>query len=126
MVGYGLRLSRRKHSDWPASPGQAKQGQPERRRRANVLAESAMNGFCNDTSRVVGCLTIKPSSRVMSSCLCKKVEGTSWSLFLPIEIESMEDRVNDSVDTLDINKANHRTRSPSNLNEAAFDDVGGS
>src|SRR5271165_3241278 len=65
---------------------------------------------------------VKPSTRsVMSSRLCKKVEGAVF----PFQVESLEDGVDDAVHALHIDKADHGTGSSSNFDEAAFDDVGG-
>ena len=57
----------------------------------------------------------------MSSCLCKKSEGAVFPLF----VQSVKDRIEDSIHALDIDKANHWSCPPSDFHEAAFDGIGG-
>src|SRR5579864_734041 len=60
-------------------------------------------------------------ARVMSSGLCKKVEGAVF----PFQVESLEDGVDDAVDALHVDEADHGPSSAANFHEAAFDDIGG-
>src|SRR3990172_4554436 len=57
----------------------------------------------------------------MSSCLCKKLEGAVF----PLWVEVVKDREHDSIHALDVDKADHRSGSPTHLHEAALDDSGG-
>ena len=57
----------------------------------------------------------------MSSRLCKKLEGAVF----PVEVKALEDRVNNSIHALYIDKADHGPGSPPDFHKAAFDDVGG-
>ena len=57
---------------------------------------------------------------VTSSCLCKKSEGAGF----PFQVKAMEDGVDDSVDTLHVHKADHRTGPPPHFYETTFDNVG--
>jgi hypothetical protein len=58
----------------------------------------------------------------MSSCLCKKPEGAVFPfIFL---VHSVEDRIDDSVDALDIHEADPGSSAASHLHEAALNDVG--
>src|ERR1017187_3155597 len=59
--------------------------------------------------------------QVMSSCLCKYGEGAGF----PFQIESLEDGVDDSVHTFNVDKADHGSGAPPNFHEAALDHVGG-
>jgi hypothetical protein len=59
---------------------------------------------------------------VMSSCLCKKLEGAIF----PFQVESLENGVNDSIHALHVHKANYGPGAAPDFHEAAFDDVGGS
>src|SRR6266852_7642455 len=58
---------------------------------------------------------------VMSSCLCKYGEGAGF----PFQIESVEDGIEDAVDTFYVHKTNHGPGSPPHFHEAALDDVSG-
>ena len=59
----------------------------------------------------------------MSSCLCKNPEGAVFPFrFL---IQAIEDGIDDPVDAGHIDKADHGSRAPADLHEAALDDVGG-
>jgi hypothetical protein len=62
------------------------------------------------------------AARVMSSRLCKKLEGA----FFPFHVESLEDGVDDAVDAGHIHEADHGPGSSSHFHEAALDHVGGS
>src|ERR1700691_2630639 len=62
------------------------------------------------------------SPRVMSSRLCKKVEGAVF----PFQVESLEDGVDDAVDAGHIHETDHGPGSSSHFHEAALDHVGGS
>ena len=66
-------------------------------------------------------LSSKMALMVMSSRLCKKLEGAVF----PVEIEPLEDRVNNSVYALHVDKTDHGPGSPPHFYKAAFDDVGG-
>jgi len=57
----------------------------------------------------------------MSSRLCKKLEGAVF----PVEVESLEDRVNNSIHALHVDEADHGSGSPPDFHKAALDDVGG-
>src|SRR2546422_10873498 len=59
--------------------------------------------------------------RVSSSCLCKKLEGA----VLPILVEAAKDRIDDSIDALDIGEDHHGARAPADFHEAALDGIGG-
>ena len=58
---------------------------------------------------------------VMSSCLCKYGEGAGF----PFQVESLEDGVDDSVHTFNVDKADHGSGAPPNFHEATLDHVGG-
>src|SRR3990170_994789 len=58
---------------------------------------------------------------VMSSCLCKKVEGAVFPLWTVL----LKDGIEDTVHALDIDETNHRTSTAADLHEAALDGVGG-
>src|SRR3990170_3199008 len=60
-------------------------------------------------------------SPVMSSCLCKQLEGAVF----PLWIHPVKDREYDAIHTLHVDKANHRSSAATNLHETALDDVGG-
>src|SRR2546427_5653827 len=60
-------------------------------------------------------------SWVSSSCLCKKLEGA----VLPILVEAAKDRIDDSIDALDIGEDHHGARAPADFHEAALDGIGG-
>ncbi len=65
---------------------------------------------------------VKESRRlVMSSCLCKKLEGAIF----PFQVESLKDGVNDSIHALHVHKANHGPGATPNFHEAALNDIGG-
>jgi hypothetical protein len=55
----------------------------------------------------------------MSRCLCKNAEGA----VLPFQVEALEDGVDDSVDAVDIHKADHGPRPSSHLHETTLDDI---
>ena len=57
---------------------------------------------------------------VMSSCLCKKVEGAVFALW----VHPVKDCINDSIHTLHVAKADHGPSATPHLDEAALDDVG--
>src|SRR5271157_6291125 len=66
--------------------------------------------------------TVKDArKKVMSSSLCKQLEGAGFQF----QVESLEDGVDDSVHALHVDEADHGPSSPAHLHEAAFDDVGG-
>src|ERR1700752_427099 len=58
---------------------------------------------------------------VMSSRLCKKVEGAGF----PFQVESLEDGVDDGVHAFEVDKAHHGSGSASHLDEAALDHIAG-
>jgi len=58
---------------------------------------------------------------VMSSGLCKKLEGAVF----PFQVESLEDGIDDAVHAGHVDETHHGPGSSANLHEAAFDDVGG-
>jgi hypothetical protein len=60
--------------------------------------------------------------RVMSSCLCKRLEAAIF----PFQVESLENGVNDSIHALHVHKANHGQGAAPDFHEAALNDVGGS
>ena len=65
---------------------------------------------------------VKPRHHaVMSSSLCKKVEGAVF----PFQVESLEDGVDDAVHALHVDEADHGPGSAAYFHETAFDDVGG-
>jgi hypothetical protein len=49
----------------------------------------------------------------MSSCLCKELEGAVF----PVEIESLEDRVNNSIHALHVDEADHAPSSTPDFDE---------
>ena len=57
----------------------------------------------------------------MSSCLCESVEGAIF----PLWVHEIEDRINDSIHALHVDKADHGPGAAADLHEAALDDVGG-
>ncbi len=57
----------------------------------------------NDSKKVER-LSKKQLIEVMSSCLCKNLEG----VIFPLQVEAVEDRVDDAVHAFDIHKADHR------------------
>ena len=58
---------------------------------------------------------------VSSSHLCKQVEGAGS----PFQVAPAKGRVSDSIDTLNLHKADHRSRSSAYFHETELDDVGG-
>src|SRR5579875_1979053 len=62
-------------------------------------------------------------ARGMSSCLCKKAEGTvpPFVFF----ILTIEDGIDDSIHARDVHEANHRASSSAHLDKASLDHVGG-
>ncbi len=60
---------------------------------------------------------------VMSSCLCKKAEGTvpPFVFF----VVTIEDGIDDSIHARDVHEANHRASSSAHLDKASLDHVGG-
>src|SRR5579883_983020 len=62
-------------------------------------------------------------ARVMSSCLCKKAEGTvpPFVFF----VVTIEDGIDDSIHARDVPEANHRASSSENLDKESLDHVGG-
>jgi hypothetical protein len=61
--------------------------------------------------------------KVMSSCLCKKAEGTVPPFVLLVV--TIEDGIDDPVHAGDVHQANHRPSSSAHLDKAALDHVGG-
>src|SRR5580704_2400483 len=59
--------------------------------------------------------------RVMSSGVCKRAEG----VIFPVLVEAMEDGEDDAFHAGQVDEADHRSSSPSDFDEASFDDVGG-
>jgi hypothetical protein len=59
----------------------------------------------------------------MSSCVCKRAEGTVSPL-LPFVV-AIEDGIDDAVDAGHIDGADHGPGAASHLHEAALDDLGG-
>ncbi len=59
----------------------------------------------------------------MSSCLCKKAEGTvpPFVFF----IVTIEDGIDDSIHAGNVDEAHHRSRAATNFHEASLNDVGG-
>ena len=57
----------------------------------------------------------------MSSCLCKYGEGAGF----PFQVKSLENGVEDAVDTGYIHKTNHGPGAAAHFDEAALDHVGG-
>ena len=53
--------------------------------------------------------------------MCKNSEGAGF----PFQVEAVEDRIDDSVDTGYVDKAYHGAGTASDFDEAALDDVGG-
>src|SRR5579875_3454433 len=64
-----------------------------------------------------------PYRAVMSSCLCKKAEGTvpPFVFF----VVTIEDGIDDSIHARDVHEANHRASSSAHLDKASLDHVGG-
>src|SRR5437660_3256186 len=58
---------------------------------------------------------------VMSSSLCKKLEGAVF----PFQVESLEDGVDDAVHALHVDEADHGPGSSAYFHETAFNDIGG-
>src|SRR6202142_3727317 len=58
---------------------------------------------------------------VMSSGLCKKLEGAVF----PFQVESLEDGIDDTVHAGNVDEADHGPGSSSYFHETAFDDIGG-
>src|SRR3989304_433697 len=67
------------------------------------------------------CRVKHKSPWVMSSCLCKQLEGAVF----PLWIHPVKDREYDAIHALEVDKANHRSSAAPNLHETALDDVGG-
>src|SRR6266481_6457224 len=63
----------------------------------------------------LGCL------EVTSSCLCKKSEGA----VLPLLIESLKNRIDDSLHAGHIHEQDHGPGAPADFHEASFDGIGG-
>jgi len=61
------------------------------------------------------------SVRVSSSGLCKSFEDACF----PFQVESLEDGVDDSIHGQHVDEADHGACSAADLDETAFDDVGG-
>jgi hypothetical protein len=57
---------------------------------------------------------------VMSSCVCKKLEGAIF----PLQVKSLEDGIDDAVHALNIHKTDHGPGPPPDFDETTFDDVG--
>ena len=57
----------------------------------------------------------------MSSCLCKKSEGAIF----PLWVVAVKDRIDDPIDALDMDEADHRSIPATHLDEAALDDIAG-
>src|ERR1700740_1479799 len=67
-------------------------------------------------------LRVKPTlQRVMSSCLCKKLEGAVF----PFQVKSLKDGVDDPVHAFHVDEADHGPGAAPDFHEAALDDVGG-
>ena len=62
-----------------------------------------------------------PQQEVTSSGKCKSAEGGVF----PIQVESVEDGVDDTVYGLDADETDHRSGTAADLYNAAFDCVGG-
>src|ERR1700691_5494373 len=60
-------------------------------------------------------------SRVTSSCLCKKAEG----VVLPLLIEPLKNRIDDSLHAGHIHEQDHGPGAPANFHEATLDGIGG-
>src|SRR6266700_2834341 len=63
------------------------------------------------------CVTLK----VTSSCLCKKSEGA----VLPLLIEPLKNRIDDSLHAGHIHEQHHGPGAPADFHEASFDGIGG-
>src|SRR5579875_1604177 len=61
--------------------------------------------------------------KVMSSCLCKKAEGTVPPFVLLVV--TIEDGIDDPVHARDVHETHHRSRAATNFHKAALDHVGG-
>src|SRR6266568_9668063 len=59
-------------------------------------------------------------ARVTSSCLCKKSEGT----VLPLLIEPLKNRIDDSLHAGHIHEQHHGPGAPADFHEASFDGIG--
>ena len=59
----------------------------------------------------------------MSSCLCKKAEGTVPPFVLLVV--TIEDGIDDSIHARDVHEADHRPSSSPHFHKAALDHVGG-
>jgi hypothetical protein len=64
---------------------------------------------------------MKRRREVMSSGLCKKLEGAIF----PFQVETLEDGVDDSVYTGHVYKAHHGPCPPTDFDETALNHVGG-
>src|SRR6266566_1731914 len=62
-----------------------------------------------------------PRKWVTSSCLCKKSEGA----VLPLLIESLKNRIDDSLHAGHIHEQDHGPGAPADFHEASFDGIGG-
>src|SRR6266478_1126047 len=58
---------------------------------------------------------------VTSSCFCKKSEGT----VLPLLIEPLKNRIDDSLHAGHIHEQHHGPGAPADFHEASFDGIGG-
>ena len=57
----------------------------------------------------------------MSSCLCKKVEGAVF----PLWVVAVKDQINDPIYAPDIDETDHGSSAATHLDEAALDVIGG-
>src|SRR6266571_674014 len=62
-----------------------------------------------------------PARGVTSSCLCKKSEGA----VLPLLIEPLKNRIDDSLHAGHIHEQHHGPGAPADFHEASFDGIGG-
>src|SRR2546428_9934300 len=80
---------------------------------------------CSESSAYCNCVwpssAIMYTARVTSSCLCKKSEGA----VLPLLIESLKNRIDDSLHAGHIHEQHHGPGAPADFHEASFDGIGG-
>ena len=89
--------------------------------------QAIFSSYCS-SMRLTACkflLTLLQESRrkklrVMSSCLCKNSAGA----FSPLLIKLVEDRKDDAIHAVNIDKTHHRTRPVTNFNKTWLNHIG--
>jgi hypothetical protein len=84
---------------------------------SNINFKSLRRTLCTPVSGCCQCGELM----VMSSCLCKNLEGAGF----PFQVKAMEDGIDNSVNAIHVHKADHRSRPSPHFHKATLDNIGG-